>query len=76
MKPIITCDKPWVYEFDMGASQQSTQWRLEDEPKEKKKQIATRELKAIRLAVYQRHMDKRVKRSHTFVFSEGCIFWR
>lgn len=37
MNRIITGDETWVTEFDMKASQQSPEWRLEDEPKSKKR---------------------------------------
>ncbi|CAK9811861.1 Mariner Mos1 transposase [Anthophora quadrimaculata] len=36
MKRIITGDETWVYQYDMETSQQSSEWRLENEPKPKK----------------------------------------
>lgn len=36
MKRIITGDETWVYEYDMQTSQQSSEWRFENEPYPKK----------------------------------------
>ncbi|XP_044753368.1 protein GVQW3-like isoform X1 [Coccinella septempunctata] len=39
MKRIITGDETWVYEYDTLTAQQSTEWRLPNEPNPKKPQI-------------------------------------
>lgn len=36
IRRIITGDETWVYEYDMETSQQSSEWRFENEPKPKK----------------------------------------
>lgn len=72
MKRIITSDETWAYEFDMGASQQSSKWCLKDEPNRKKTDCDER-AKATRLAVYQRYMDKRWN-ARTRLFFQKDVF--
>ena len=47
MKRIITGDETWVYEFDMEAKQQSSEWRFEDEPKPKKSRQSRSKVKVM-----------------------------
>lgn len=47
MERIITGDETWVYEFDMLTSQQSSEWRAEDEPKPKKSRQSRSKIKVL-----------------------------
>lgn len=47
MKRIITGDETWVYEFDMPTSQQSSEWRVGDEPKPKKPRQSRSKIKVL-----------------------------
>jgi len=44
---IITGDETWVYEFDTLTSQQSTEWRMENEPNPKKARRSRSKLKVL-----------------------------
>lgn len=47
MKRLITGDETWVYEFDMLTSQQSSEWRAENEPKPKKPRQSRSKIKVL-----------------------------
>ncbi|XP_028047733.1 protein GVQW3-like [Monomorium pharaonis] len=47
MKRIITGDKTWVYEYDVETSQQSSEWRYENEPKPKKARQSRSKIKVM-----------------------------
>ena len=47
MKRIITGDETWVYEYDMQTSQQSSEWRLDNEPKPKKPRQSRSKIKVM-----------------------------
>lgn len=44
---IITGDESWVYEFDMETEQQSSEWRLPNEPKPKKPRQSKSKIKTL-----------------------------
>jgi len=46
MKSIITGDETWIYKYDIQTSQESSEWRLENELNSKKEN-SLKELKAI-----------------------------
>ncbi|KMQ87532.1 mariner mos1 transposase [Lasius niger] len=47
MKRIITGDETWVYEYDMQTSQQSSEWRFENEPKPKRPRQSRSKIKVM-----------------------------
>lgn len=47
MKRIITGDETWVYEYDVETSQQSSEWRFENEPKPKKPRQSRSKVKVL-----------------------------
>ncbi|CAK9827582.1 Mariner Mos1 transposase [Anthophora retusa] len=47
MKRIITGDETWVYEYDMQTSQQSSEYRLENEPNPKKPRQSRSKIKVM-----------------------------
>ena len=47
MKRIITGDETWVYEYDVETSQQSSEWRLQGEPKPKKPRQSRSKIKVM-----------------------------
>lgn len=47
MKRIIIGDETWVYEYDTLTSQQSTEWRFENEPKPKKARQSRSKIKVL-----------------------------
>lgn len=47
MKRIITGDETWVYEYDMETAQQSSEWRLKNEPKPKRPRQSKSKVKVL-----------------------------
>lgn len=52
IKRIITGDETWVYEFDMQTSQQSSEWRLDTEPKPKKPRQSRSKVKVMLIVFF------------------------
>jgi len=55
MKRIITGDETWVYEYDMQTSQQSSEWRFENEPKPKKPRQSRSKIKVMLTVFFDYH---------------------
>ncbi|CAK9799943.1 Mariner Mos1 transposase [Anthophora quadrimaculata] len=55
MKRIITGDETWVYEYDMQTSQQSSEYRLENEPNPKKPRQSRSKIKVMLTVFFDYH---------------------
>ncbi|XP_043257532.1 protein GVQW3-like [Colletes gigas] len=58
MKRIITDDETWVYEYNMQTSQQSSEYRLENEPNSKKPRQSRSKIKVVLFIRNSSQMDK------------------
>lgn len=55
IKRIITGDETWVYEYDIETSQQSSEWRFENEPKPKKPRKSRSKIKVMLTVFFDYH---------------------